>query len=594
MSQDFQEEYKKQEVELKAISEDADAGTTSSVSEDNKQSGGPLSLAFWKKFHDEYLSLQKDSDLTVSEMFLINKDLQPIFDQEDRPWRWWNYVFFWIGGAFNLNTFQIAGTSVSTGLAWYEAWVGIWIGYILVSCVFYISQRPGSHYHISFPVSCRATFGTFGSIWPIINRVVMAIIWCSTITWLGGMCVQLVLEAIFGGNLDTRIHNGIPSSGTTTFQFMCFFIFWLIQLPFIYCRPQTIRHLFTIKTIVCPPAGIALLIWTIVKAKGISSVVREKTHLNSSDHGWAFILSVMNCFSNFSTLIVNASDFSRVSHSPRSSSISQFIGIPIALSVTSLIGILLASASDPMYGTTYWNPYDLMSRYVQEGKPGERAGIFFIAASFGLAQIGTNIASNTISAGTDMSALLPRYINIRRGALICAAIVLAVCPWHFFTSSSNFTTYLSAYAVFLSSIAGVVSADYTIVRRGYLNVFHLYTNNIEFNYSYNKLGINWRAFAAYICGILPNVVGFAGAVGRDVPKGATYVYNVSYFAGYIVAFVTYCIFVYISPVKGMPEKDFLTKGGWYEENITYEVDDFAAEISSYHPNDYIKEGKKFL
>lgn len=591
MSLDSEVEYKKQNVELKNLEGDADAGSESSLSNGLMKP----KKSFWRRIHDDYISLQSDTpDLTVSEMFLVNKDLQPIFDKADRPWKWYNYIFFWIGGAFNLNTFQIGGSSVSTGLSWWEAWIGIWIGYFMVSFVFYISQRAGSHYHISFPVSCRATFGTFGSIWPIINRVVMACVWCSTITYLGGMCVQLVLEAIFGGDLDTRIHNGIPKSGTTTFQFMSFFIFWVIQLPFIYCRPQTIRHLFTIKTIVCPPAGIALLIWTIVKAKGIGSVVHEQTKLTPSEHGWAFVLSIMNCFANFSTLIVNASDFSRVASSPRSSSISQFIGIPIALSVTSLIGILLASASTPLYGQTYWNPYDLMLRYVQEGTPGNRAGIFFIAASFGLAQVGTNIASNTISAGTDMSALLPRYINIRRGGFICAAIVLCICPWHFFTSSTNFTTYLSAYAVFLSSIAGVVSADYTIVRRGYLNVFHLYSNKIEYNYTYNKLGINWRAFAAYICGILPNIVGFAGAVGRDVPKGATYIYNVSYFAGYIVAYVSYCVFVYISPVKGMPEKNFLTKGGWYEENITYEVDDFSMEINKFHPNEYEKEGKKFM
>lgn len=44
----------------------------------------------------------------------------------------------------------------------------------------------------------------------------------------------------------------------------------------------------------------------------------------------------------------------------------------------------------------------------------------------------------------------------------------------------------------------------------------------------------------------------------------------------------------------MPEKNFLTKGGWYEENITYEVDDFSMEINKYHPNEYEKEGKKFM
>ena len=34
----------------------------------------------------------------------------------------------------------------------------------------------------------------------------------------------------------------------------------------------------------------------------------------------------------------------------------------------------------------------------------------------------------------------------------------------------------------------------------------------------------------YIAGILINVVGFAGAVGTPVPKGAQYIYNLNFFS----------------------------------------------------------------
>ena len=38
-----------------------------------------------------------------------------------------------------------------------------------------------------------------------------------------------------------------------------------------------------------------------------------------------------------------------------------------------------------------------------------------------------------------------------------AAIVgLCMCPWNLLKSSNSFTSYLSAYSVFLSSIAGVM------------------------------------------------------------------------------------------------------------------------------------------
>ncbi|CCH46198.1 Allantoin permease [Wickerhamomyces ciferrii] len=586
---EYRDDVKKQtDIELERIDIDQDVGTSSSFEQYQKQQHkNPLQKFLYK------ISLQKNEDLSLSEQFLVNKDLEPVHDEIDRPWRWWNYVSFWIADAFNVNTWQIAATGVQAGLTWWETWISVWIGYSLVGVFLFISQRVGSHYHIAFPVSCRTSFGTFGSIWPIINRVVMAIIWYSVQSWLGAQSVGLCLKAIFSANIVNRIPNKLASSGTTSFDFLAYFLFCLFQLPFIYTRPQSLRHLFTVKAWVCATAGVAFLVWTIVRAGGIGPVVHQKTTLQGSAHAWAWVNSIMNSLANFATLIVNSPDFSRLAKKPKDASLSQFLSIPICFAVTSLIGILASSASTAMYGETLWSPLDLLDRYVKAGTSGDRAGVFFIGAAFALAQVGTNISANSISAGTDGSALLPKFVNIRRGGFICATIAFTLCPWNFFTSSANFTTYLSAYAVFLSSIAGVIAADYCVVRRGYINVFHLYSNGPKYNYSYNKLGINWRGYAAYICGILPNVVGFAGAVGNKVPKGATYVYNLSFFTGYISAFVVYCILCYFFPIDGIPVKKFLTEKGWYEETIDFECEDFMNEIQNDHPNDYQKQGKFF-
>ena len=103
-------------------------------------------------------------------------------------------------------------------------------------------------------------------------------------------------------------------------------------------------------------------------------------------------------------------------------------------------------------------------------------------------------------------------------------------PWNLLKSSNSFTSYLSAYSVFLSSIAGVmVSAtvlrvigsprtntderqvtEYYFIRRGHYRVVDLYDPRKDGWYWYTY-GVNLRAYAAYISGILINVVGFAGA-----------------------------------------------------------------------------------
>lgn len=53
-------------------------------------------------------------------------------------------------------------------------------------------------------------------------------------------------------------------------------------------------------------------------------------------------------------------------------------------------------------------------------------------------------------------------------------------------------------------------ADYWVVRKGHVRVADFYTTKRD-GWYYYTFGVNFRAYAAYICGIMINVVGFAGA-----------------------------------------------------------------------------------
>ena len=121
------------------------------------------------------------------------------------------------------------------------------------------------------------------------------------------------------------------------------------------------------------------------------------------------------------------------------------------------------------------------------------------------------------------------------------------------STSNNFTTYLSAYSVFLSSIAGVMICDYYIVRKGYYQIKDLYSARNTSPY-YFWYGFHWRGYAAYIAGILINIVGFVGAIGREVPVGAQYIYNVNFFAGFIVAAGIYYLLCRYFPVPATSDR----------------------------------------
>ncbi|KZT04504.1 uncharacterized protein LAESUDRAFT_657714 [Laetiporus sulphureus 93-53] len=494
------------------------------------------------------LEVQHEEGLTYKESFLQNDDLYPV-PKDKQMWGTWNFVAFWIADSFNINTWDIASSMIELGLSWWQAWICVWIGYGVVAPFIVLNARPGAKFHITFPVVARASFGLWGSLWCVFNRAAMACVWYGVQASIGGTCVLVMLRAMWP-NVN-NIPNSMPaSSGTNTRDFMCFFLFWLISLPAIWFPIHKIRHLFTVKAIVAPTAGITFFIWCIVKAHGVGPIVHQPATIHGSALGWAMVKSLMSCISNMATLVTNAPDFASRSRKPSDALLPQLFSVPITFSIVSFLGIIVSSSSEKLFGETIWSPITLLGRFLDnDPSHATRFGVWFIAAAFIIAQLGTNISANSISAGCDLTALFPRFINIRRGGYIAAIVGLCMCPWNLLKDSNQFTTYLSAYSVFLSSIAGVMIMDYYVIRKGHYRVRDLYHVEKDGWYFYT-FGFNFRAYAAYVAGILINVVGFAGATGRYVPLPATQIYDMSFFTGLGVSAVVYWSLNLVFPARG--------------------------------------------
>ncbi|KAE8452900.1 hypothetical protein EG329_013172 [Mollisiaceae sp. DMI_Dod_QoI] len=538
------------------------------------------------------LAVESEPGLTNAQLMLNNHDLKPVEPQR-RQWGPYNFVAFWISDSFNINTWMISSSMiVVSGLSWWQSWLCVWLGYSIAACFLVITGRIGAVYHISFPVVGRASFGIWGALWPVFNRAAMACIWYGVQAWIGGECIRLMISSIWPSFM--HIPNGIPNSGTNTRDFVSFFIFWLLSLPAIWFPVHKIRHLFTFKAYVVPIAAIVFFVWSIVRAHGLGPIVKQPNTSHGSKLVWGMVTGIMSAISNFAALIVNDPDFARFARKPKDALWSQLITIPFGFAVTSFIGIIVSSSSTVIFhGDPIWNPLDLLQSFLDEGSSKDRVGVFFIAFAFALAQLGTNIAANSVSAGTDMTALLPRYLNIRRGGYICALVGLVMCPWNLLSSANKFTTYLSAYSVFLSSIAGVIVSDYYLVRKGYLQIKDLYSAKRSSPY-YFWYGIHWRGYAAYIAGIMINIVGFVGAVGKDVPIGATYIYRLNFFGGFIVAGGVYYILCKAWKVPGTSEV-WMEVGDQVEEvSMAYDSSselDEESEVGSMHGEEVFKAGE---
>jgi NCS1 family nucleobase:cation symporter-1 len=164
---------------------------------------------------------------------------------------------------------------------------------------------------------------------------------------------------------------------------------------------------------------------------------------------------------------------------------------------------------------------------------GTRIAVAVIALlGVAVATISTNIAANVVSPANDFANLAPRLISFKTGGVITGILGILIMPWKLLSSADTYIfEWLVGYSALLGPIAGIMIADYWIVRKCELDVPDLY--RVKGRYA----GTNWRAIAALAIGIAPNVPGFLGAVkvleGEPTMWDAIYPY--AWFTGVLVA-----------------------------------------------------------
>ncbi|KZS93119.1 hypothetical protein SISNIDRAFT_455091 [Sistotremastrum niveocremeum HHB9708] len=427
---------------------------------------------------------------------------------------------------------------ISIGLSWREAIPCVALSFVIISIPIVLNGIAGSMYHVPFPVLSRSSWGFWGSYIPILSRVILAMFWFGIQTYNGAECVQQMITAIWPS--FERFPNHIPASeGITSAALLSFFIFWVIQFPFLLMHPNTLRWLFLAKSIIVPICAIGMLIWAF-KETGGGPIFSQKATLHGSARAWAFLASMTSTIGNYATLSVNIADFSRYSRVPHNRQLVQ-LALPIIFTFLAFIGIAVASATQTLYGgPAIWDPAIIISKW------DNRAAKFFAAFAWGLASLGVNISANSVSAANDLTALFPRFVNIRRGQILCAVLgAWALVPWKILESAISFLNFMAAYAVFLGPIAAIMIVDFWIIHKTKLDIVAMYHPQSIYVYSH---GVNMRAVVAFIIGVAPNLPGFIQAVNPKInAHGGTFLFDIAWLLGFVLTFVTYWVINLIWP-----------------------------------------------
>ncbi|KZM19089.1 uncharacterized protein EKO05_0010235 [Ascochyta rabiei] len=474
-----------------------------------------------------------------------NIDLDPV-PRHNRKWGVTSFLAYWISDAFNAATWQFASSIIAIGLTWRESLAIVALAFFIISFVIALNGAIGVMYHAPFPVLARASWGFWGSYIAIVSRAILAVFWFAVQNMNGANAVKAMIAAIWPSFLT--LHNGIPESqGIETNTMVSFFLFWLLQLPFLCMHPNHLRWLFMAKSIIVPVAWIAILVWAFVSTDGGEMWI-QKPKLAGSDYSWAFLSSLTSVIGNYATLSVNQADFSRYSRVSVKWQIIYVPFLPLVFTFIAFIGIAASSAGAVKYGELDWDPIALISHW------DNRACRFFGAFSFALAALGVNISANSLSAANDLTALFPRYINIRRGQLLCAVLAWALVPWKILKSAGSFLNFMAAYAVFLGPIAAIMVLDFWLVHKRRYDALALYQPHGIYRYTH---GCNWRAVVAFLAGVAPNLPGFISSINPSIDVG---VGDRPYRFGWFLGFVgTGVVYVALSMLLAPPHDSFIDR-----------------------------------
>jgi NCS1 family nucleobase:cation symporter-1 len=484
-------------------------------------------------------------DASIRDSSLYNADLAPV-KIKNRTWNTYNYMALWVGMSHNLPTYGLAAGLVALGMAWYQAVITIALANLIVLVPMLLNSHAGTKYGIPFPVFARASFGVFGANVAALLRAFVACGWFGIQTWIGGEALYTVAGALFGSGWT----NASMVAGQHSTLWLSFAIFWVLNIFIILRGMNAIRRFENWAAPFVIVVAVFLLIWMTSKAGGLGPIVRENGQLGWGSSFWKlFFPALMAQIAFWSTLSLNMPDFTRFSKSQRAQAIGQTLGLPTTMTIFPLLAVLITSATQVVYGKAIWDPIALTGKF---NNPLVIALALFTLA---VATLSVNIAANVVSPSYDFSNAIPRLISFRTGGLITGILGVIIQPWRLYADPHVYIfTWLGFYGGALGAIAGVLIADYWVMRSTVLKLGDLYREHGLYRYSG---GFNWRGVVSLVLGGLLAVGGAYTAPGTPGPfpanglipflyKPFTF-YDYSWVVGLVVAFVAYLVLSLVFP-----------------------------------------------
>jgi len=207
--------------------------------------------------------------VSIQDSPLYSPDLAPV-TSEKRSWNKWNLAALWVGMAVCIPTYILASYMIRSGLSWQAALAIIGLANLVITIPMVLNGHAGVKYGIPFPVFGRSSFGTKGIHLVSIVRAIVACGWFGVQTWVGGLAFYSIWNAIT---------SGIDEQGLQFGEFVCFGLFWLVNMYFIWKGTESIKWLEDWSAPILILIGLVLIFWAYQKVGNFSSVLKQGEQL---------------------------------------------------------------------------------------------------------------------------------------------------------------------------------------------------------------------------------------------------------------------------------------------------------------------------
>ena len=456
---------------------------------------------------------------------LSNEDLDPLPEQK---WGWYNIFAFWMSDVHSVGGYVTAGALFALGLTGWQVFVCLIAGIVLVQIFCNLVAKPSQQTGTPYPVVSRASFGVLGANIPAIIRGSIAIAWYGVQTFLAAGSLTIVILKLFP-SLATYATADHSFLGLSYLGYVSFAILWVAQALVFWRGMESIRRFIDFCGPAVYVAMLALCVYMLYRADWHVSFSLSDKELTVGQQVTAMLGAIALVVSYFSGPMLNFGDFARYGKSFKAVKTGNFWGLPVNFVLFSLLTVLTAAATMPVFGELITDPVATIERI------DTYTAVLLGGLTFVIATVGINIVANFISPAFDFSNVAPQRISWRMGGMIAAGGSVLLTPWNWYANDEAIFWTLGLLGALIGPLFGILIADFHLVRGQKIVVDDLYTLSESGTYYYTR-GTNPKAVYALV---VAAGFSFASVLVPKLGGVLTWLPDYSWFIGCGIGFVTY-------------------------------------------------------